>query len=322
MARVRFGVVGCGGFARWHLKCLLDAPEAEVVALCDPSEDALKQARAIDARLAPLPSHADHRALMERGDLDAVLISTPHTQHIGQIEDAFARGLHVLCDKPLCTSVMDVQRAIVARDRAAKLGMVSYQRHVEAPYVFLREKVRSGAIGEVRAIQALLCQNWRSGTSGKWRQDPDQSGGGFLLDSGSHILDAVLWITGLTPQSALAIVDHRGTPVDIDVSASVRFDGGAIAAFAFFGDAPEWFEEMRFYGTEGTLGIVAGRVEWRDPTGRRMAVESFPSTPSPDAHFARCVLGQEDLAATFEDAERTARLKEMIFAAGGRRELV
>lgn len=318
---MRFGVVGCGGFARWHLKCLLDAPEAEVVALCDPSEEALVHARALDARLAGLPTCADHRALLDRGDLDAVLISTPHTQHIGQIEDAFAQGLHVLCDKPLCTSVMDVQRAIVARDRAAKLGMVSYQRHVEAPYVFLRDKIRSGAIGEVRTIQTLLCQNWRSGTRGKWRQEPALSGGGFLLDSGSHILDAVLWITGLTPQSALAVVEHRGTPVDIDVSTTVRFEGGAIGSFAFFGDAQEWFEEMRFYGTNGALSIVSGRVEWRDAAGHKMAVESFPWSPSPDAHFARCVLGQEPVAAPFEDAERTARLKEMIFSAGGRREL-
>lgn len=321
MDRVRFGVVGCGGFARWHLKCLLDATEVEVVALCDTSEPALDRSRQVDARLASLPSHTDYRELLNRGDLDAVLISTPHTQHVGQIEDAFARGLHVLCDKPLCTSVMDVQRAIIARDKAGKLGMVSYQRHVEAPYVFLREKVRSGAIGEVRAIQALLCQNWRVGTAGMWRQDPDLSGGGFLLDSGSHILDVVLWITGLTPQSALAIVDHRGTPVEIDVSASVRFEGGAIGSFAFFGDAPEWFEEIRIYGAQGTLGIVGGRVEWRDAAGRKMMAESFPGSPSPDAHFARCVLGREQVAAPFEDAERTARLKEMIFAAGGRREL-
>lgn len=319
MERISIGMVGCGGIARWHLGHLLAIPEANVAALCDPDPAQVEACRAQFPELGEVPAYAEMRTMIEAGGLDAVEISTPHTQHLEQIERAFGAGLHVLSEKPLATTRADALAAIEARDRAGRVGVLGYQRHFQPEFRRIRERVLSGRAGAVQFVSALQCQEWRRLTAGTWRQDPALSGGGQLNDSGSHLLDVLLWTTGLEAEFVSAFDDARGTPVDINSTLSVRFRGGALGSVTVVGDAHAWHEDFTvwceresFFLRNGALAIVA-------EDGSREDVPPSGATGNPDANFIDAILGRADVESPFECGLAVIELTEAAWrsAAGG-----
>jgi predicted dehydrogenase len=239
MNPVRIGMIGCGGHARWHISNLCKVADARVAALADPNPAQIQRTQAMFPALAKVPAFSDFHAMLAQAELDAVVICTPHTQHVDQVIDAFGRGLHVLVEKPMVTSVEDAHRVLDAHRKApGKVGAIGYQRHTQPEFIRLRQEIASGKWGAVTYLAALQCQEWKRLTKGTWRQDPQLSGGGQLNDSGSHLIDILLWVTGLRPASVSAVIDNLGTPVDINSSLSIRFAGGAMASVAIVGDAP------------------------------------------------------------------------------------
>ncbi|MEE2831850.1 MAG: Gfo/Idh/MocA family oxidoreductase, partial [Candidatus Latescibacterota bacterium] len=92
--RIRTGFIGCGGNASSHIGRVLQIPEAEIVALCDPSGDSLAKAKEQNAGARDLPEFSDYRQMLADVELDAVQISTPHTTHFEQIMACLDKGLH------------------------------------------------------------------------------------------------------------------------------------------------------------------------------------------------------------------------------------
>src|SRR5579884_3313213 len=105
MDKVRVAMIGCGGFQRYRLGNLFKVPEAEVVALVDPSEEQIRQTREAHPKTAEAATFNDHNAMLQAIKPDAVMIATPHTQHVTQIMDSLDAGCHVCCEKPLVTTV-------------------------------------------------------------------------------------------------------------------------------------------------------------------------------------------------------------------------
>lgn len=310
---VRLGLVGCGGFGRYHLRTLEKTSGVNVAALCDI--DPTQFSRAIEQvpSLASVPQFVSMEAMVEAGGLDAVYLVTPHTLHLPQMELAFKAGLHVACEKPLCHTVADCLRAIAARDAADTVGLLSYQRHTSAEYRWVRKQVMDGAIGTVQQASVLLCQEWKRFTANTWRQVPALSGAGMLLDSGSHMLDALLWCTGLEPEAVCAQVEFRGTPVEINCSASIRFRGGALGSITVCGDAPGWREEFTVWGTEGMILLRDGKISMVDKSGARLAVEDVPGGSTPDQNFIDAILGKDEVHSPFESGLAVMRLTEAVY---------
>ena len=224
---IRVGFIGCGGNASGHIGQVLQIPEAEVAALCDPSQASLDRAleRNEGARHAGLFS--DHPRMLDEVELDAVEISTPHTLHFQQIMDSLDKGCHVLTEKPMVCTVDHAHQVIRRARETERILMVSYQRHLEPVYRFVRNQVRAGELGQVQFVSALQDQGWYRAQQGQWRQDPALSGGGQLNDSGSHLLDIVLWMTGLAVEEVQAWMDSFDTEVDVNSAMSLRFRGEA-----------------------------------------------------------------------------------------------
>ncbi len=313
MERVRIGIVGCGGFARWHMGNLAKIPEAEVVAMADPVASQMDVSTSQHPYLASAARFPDMDSMLAAGGVDAVLIVTPHSLHHPQIEAGFKAGVHVACEKPLCTTVADCHAAIRARDASGKIGFLSFQRHTSAEYRLIRSKVLAGEIGEIQHASIFLCQEWKRFTAGSWRQDPGLSGGGMLMDSGSHMLDALLWCTGLEPLSVAGLTENRGTPVEINSSASIRFTNGAIGTITVCGDAPSWKEEFTIWGDKGAIMLRDGKVTFLDEHGSRMVVEDARGGSTPDANFINAILGREEVYSPFESGLAVTRLTEAVF---------
>lgn len=252
---IRVGVVGGGYIGQTVGAEFVDHDDARVVALADIDEAVLGEAGpellvASDAR------YTDYETMLDAETLDAVLIGTPHTLHYDQILTAFERNLHVLCDKPLTTD-LDEARELVERDAERdEVLMVGYQRHLYQAFIEARE-VWAEEGREPRWITAEVCQDWVDRFEGAWRQNPDLSGGGYLYDTGSHLLDCVLWSTRLTPEAVSAnmqFIDEEER-VDGRANVTVRFTNGATATFSLSGETPCMREHVRMWDEQGAVAL-------------------------------------------------------------------
>jgi predicted dehydrogenase len=316
--KLRLGVVGCGGFARHHLKKAIEGGPWSVAALCDPSAGSLERCFSEIPELGGTPTFGDHEAMLAVGGLDAVLVCSPHTLHASQVEAAFAAGCHVLVEKPLATTVADCRRLIRARDASGKVGAVSYQRHGAGPFQFVRRVVQSGALGAPRMLNSHLAQQWLRFTEGTWRQDPGLSGGGQINDSGSHMVDVILWATGLRARRVSAMMDNRGTKVDIDSVVGIEFEGGAYGSLTIIGDAVLWHERHAFWLERGAVFIEEDKVTTVDAEGAPTIHTEWPAPVHPLEDFAEAVRSGSAVLAPFECGLRTMELTEAAWASAAR----
>ena len=291
--KIRMGMIGCGGIMRGHLKRTLGIPEAKIVALCDISDESIQRTTTDIPQLVGLPVYEDYREMLDKERLDAVQIATPHTLHFPMGMDALDKGLHVLMEKPLVCSVDHAKKLIAKADGAGKTILLSYQRHYQPEFRYMRKVIEEGQIGKVTYLSALQCQQWKKGTVGKWRQDPELSGGGQLNDSGSHLIDIILWTTGLAVDELSAYIDNLGTLVDINSALAFRFTNGAQGTVSVVGDAPCFYEDFTIWGEEGVLFYRNGQLTHCQPDGQMVKPENMPESTNPDQNFVDAILGRE-----------------------------
>lgn len=310
MDKVRIAMIGCGGFQRHRLGNLLQIKEAEVVALVDPSEHQISLTRERHPALGSIASFSGHREMLEEVRPDAVAIATPHTQHVEQILDSFSSGAAVLCEKPLVCSVDDAHKVLDARGRSGRVGMVSYQRHFQPEFRYIREMIRSGAAGDVQFVSALQGQGWLRGTRGTWRQELALSGGGQLNDSGSHLVDIILWITGLSADRVSAYGNNFDSEVDINTSLAIRFKNGALGSMGVVGNGIGWHEDVTIFCEEMVFYVRDSKLTITDQKGNKLRCEELGGGSTPDRNFVDAVLGRAEVESPFEAGLEVIRLTE------------
>ena len=320
--RIRLGLVGCGLIVRnVHARILLQMPEVEIAGLCDPSRDNTALMTEAHPALKDVPVFAEYQDLVGKVRLDGVVISTPHVFHFPQISDALERGLHVLSEKPLVVRSDHARRLIELRDRQRRILLVAYQRHYQSGYRYLRKAVSEGRLGHLNMIVGHQSENWLAANANRWRTDPAISGGGVMADVMSHILEALLWITGLQPEEVYARFDPRGTRVEVLATLSIRFAGGAIASISTGGDTrrARFHEEINLWGDHGALELVwdGGAVvtEWM-PDKRVIPASECPPESSPARNFVNAVLGREPVECPAEWGLKVTLLKEAAWESG------
>jgi len=313
MTTVRLGMIGCGGIARHHMNQLREVPEAQIVALADPSDEQIARCKRDFPALADVPVFADYREMLDKVECDAVEISTPHTQHTQQVLDSFAKGLHVMCEKPLATTTADCRKLVAAMNETGKVGLLAYQRHYVPMYQVIRDRIASGAYGEVNFFSAVLGQAWKRGTAGSWRQDPALSGGGQINDSGSHVVDMMLYTTGVLPAEVTAYQDNRETPVDIDSAVSIKFENGALGNISVLGDFPAWHEDFTIGCTRGGFLVRYGELTIVENDGSKYVAKDLRGGSNPDRNFINAILGREPVLSTFEAALEVIHFTEAVW---------
>lgn len=257
MDKLRFGIIGAGGITHGHATRLTQSGEAEIVAIAEPSERSVENFRQRTG-LAP-KVYPDHRSMLAGEKLDCVLIGSPHTVHYEQSRECLEAGLHVLCEKPMVCKTEHAKALSDVIRRTGKVFMISYQRHTEPKYLWMKQQIDSGELGRITYIAALSCQEWLWGTKGSWRQDPALSGGGQINDTGSHFVDVLIWLGGPVEQVE-AIQDFRGTQVDINSAVAFRYASGALGTFTVIGDTHAWWEDWTISGEKGTIFYRNGRL--------------------------------------------------------------
>jgi len=286
--RIRIGLIGCGrNMTNAHVPRLLKDGAADVVCVAEPFEPNVKLM--FEKLGQEVPAYKDWRQMIREQSLDAVLISTPHDQHYDQTCECLKAGLHVLIEKPLTPSARQNQALIDMAARSGKILEVAYQRRFMPEYAFGRQIIRDCRLGELRGVVGYVTQAWFR--AGGWRKDPVQAGGGMMMDTGSHLVAIMLWVTGLKAVEVSAIVDNCGDTVDLNSVVSIRFDNGAIGTLSFIGTAARHDERLAIHGSEGCL--VYQQHQWKLEStllnGEPARIPAKFKDSSPDAAFLQYI---------------------------------
>jgi predicted dehydrogenase len=316
---IRMGIIGCGRWmSRGHIGLLMASPDVGIVGLADPSDESIATLCATHPGLDDIPAFADHRAMLDAVKPDAVVIATPHTLHLEHAVDAFAAGCHVMLEKPMVTSVAEARTLLAKRDEAGRELLVAYQRHYTPAYRYVAAAIAGGDIGAVEYVAGLQTLHWTELTEGRWRQDYALSGGGQMIDAGSHLFDSIMFAIDRDVAAVMAYQSGLTPGVDVNSAIALRFAGGALATIALVGMAPAgWWEDISFYGSDGAILIrTPGFGDWADATVTHrhktkgdIAVE-LPAASTPDGNFIDLILGRDENRSPGEAGLRVIQVSE------------
>ena len=277
MTSVRFGIVGMGNMGSAHARSFLEGaiPGAELVALCDADPARLK-------RFPQVKGWCDSSAMIRSGEIEALLIATPHYAHVPIGIDALDHGLHVLCEKPLAVHVADCERLLAAHTNPRQVFGIMFNARTVQRYQKLRALVRSGELGRIRRINWILTEWFRSDAyyrSSGWRATWDGEGGGMLVNQLPHDLDLFQWIFGM-PKRVRAycpVGKYHDIEVEDEVNALLEFEDGATAVIvAATGEAPGT-DRREIVGDRGRVVVFPDHLEF---TRTKVSVEEFCRTTS------------------------------------------
>ena len=243
MDKVRIGIIGIGNMGSKHLSNILagKCPEITVAAAADLDPARLAWVKEQDASIVCFD---DATAMLDSGLIDAVIVAVPHYDHPKYAMQGFARGIHVMCEKPAGVYTAQVREMNAAADKAnVKFGMMFNQRtnHV---YRKMREIVQSGELGAIRRTSWIITNWYRPQAyydSGAWRATWSGEGGGVLLNQCPHNLDLWQWICGMPVrvQTHMHFGKWHDIEVEDDVTTYVEYENGATGTFiTTTGDTP------------------------------------------------------------------------------------
>ena len=256
---VRMALIGVGGMARYHVSQLLKMQSTtRIVALCEPSEAMALEADKIfvNAGLTPPPNQPDWQKLIAEygAELDAVLISTPHAFHHDQTKACLEAGIDVLLEKPMVMTAAEAHSLIETRDRTGRLLVVAFQGSLSPQVRLASRLLRANEFGRILSISGVVWQNWGPNTSNTWRQAPALSGGGFLFDTGAHLLNTVADLVGEDFSEVAAWFDYNSRPVETIAVAIGRLASGGLVTLHGCGETiPSCASEIRVFCEKAIL---------------------------------------------------------------------
>ena len=254
MDNVRIGIIGLGNIGQVHVGNIMDGkvPRGVLTAVGDAMADKLPEYAA-----KGLKTFDNGEALIGSGEIDALIIATPHFQHTTLGIAALEAGLHVMVEKPISAHKADAERLIAAaaaRPEQKFGGM--FQLRVEPRYQKLRELVRGGELGDLVRVTWIMTDWFRSEAyyqSGGWRATWKGEGGGVLLNQCLHQLDAMQWIVGMPTRIRAHVGIGRWHDIEVEDDVTCYMEFGEKATGAFITSTGETPGSNRFEisGTKG-----------------------------------------------------------------------
>ncbi len=235
MDKVRLGIIGVGNMGSSHIKNALKGlmPEIEITAVADIKPDRLEWAK---EQLPEVKTFDSASALMDSGEVDAILIATPHYDHPVLAIEGLEKGLHVMSEKPAGVFTKKVREMNAAADKSDKIFGIMFNQRTNCLYRKAHELVHSGKYGEMKRVTWIITDWYRTQAyynSGGWRATWSGEGGGVLLNQCPHQLDLWQWICGM-PEKITAVC-HEGKwhniEVEDDVMIYAEYANGATGTF-------------------------------------------------------------------------------------------
>ncbi len=259
---VRLGIIGLGNMGRSHAGVVLSGKVSgcRLTAVADASDAAL-------AAYSDLARFKTGPELISSGLVDAVLIATPHFSHTELGIQALKAGLHVLVEKPISVHKADCEKLIAAHQSKKLVFAAMFNQRTDPYYIKLRDLIRSGELGQIRRINWIITNWFRSAAyygSGGWRATWEGEGGGVLLNQCPHQLDLWQWLFGMPDKvrSFCSIGRYHKIEVEDDVTTYMSYANGATGVFiTSTGEAPGT-NRLEVAGERGKVVIENDRFQF------------------------------------------------------------
>jgi predicted dehydrogenase len=314
MEKLKFALIGTGGIAQTYAQAFQTSNCCQLVAVADVRKESA------DAFAEPFgaKSFADYKTLAENSEIDAVIISTPPNSHPEIAMYFMNRGVHVLCEKPLCLSSAEAREMIATAERTGvKFTMASKFRYVE-DVIKAKSMIASGFLGEV--VQFENAFTAKVDMSKRWNSNKEVAGGGVLIDNGTHSVDIIRYFLGaISDVLALETSGTQNLPVDENVKLLAKTAGGIAATVDLtWGINKELPNFISVYGTNGTLHIGWRESKYKlnsnpDWTIFGKGYDKVQAFRAKIENFAHAIRGKEDLLIKPEDALASVEVIEAAY---------
>ena len=344
MEKVRFGIVGLGNQGSAYANSFFMKGKLEngvLTAVCD--NDSKKIELFKNTVTADVKFFSDYKEMIDSGEIDAVLVETPHYDHPEITSYALSHGVHALCDKPAGVYTKQVREMNEVADKSDKLFGMMFNQRASCYYRKIRELIANGEIGEITRVNWIITDWYRSQKyydSGSWRATWVGEGGGVLINQCPHQLDLVSWITGMQPKKVNGFVKYghfHDIEVEDEVTAYFEYENGATGVFiTTTGEAPGT-NRLEISGTLGKILCEKGKViltknaedirtftkTFDKPFGRPKTEEIDVETDGQDLqhvaivnNFANAILGKEELFVSGKEGIKGVELMNAIELSG------
>ena len=282
MQELRLGIIGLGNMGQFHANAIAAGKitDCHLAAVCDPDGRQL-------VRHLPARGFLSSSELINSGEVDAVLIATPHYSHTTIGIEALGAGLHVLIEKPLSVHKADCERLLAAHRGRKQVFAAMFNQRTDPHYLKLREMIRDDELGTIRRINWIVTHWFRTAVyyaSSSWRATWAGEGGGVLLNQSPHKLDLWQWLFGM-PTKVRAFCQfgrYHDIEVEDDVTAYFEYENGTTGVLiTSTGEAPGT-DRLEIAAEKGRVIIQDGRFYW---TRNEVPMSKF-SKESPDG-FAK-----------------------------------
>lgn len=264
MTNLRFAIIGIGNIAPHHAAAIKNTPEAQLVAVC--TRDSVRGSAFVQQHGGVL--YTDYRDVLARTDVDIVAICTPHDLHAPMVIASAAAHKHVLVEKPMARNLAECDAMTTACERAGVTLGVLFQMRFDPLAQKLKRMLDSGKLGRLiwTTTNALWYRTDDYYRSGAWRGTWEHEGGGVLINQALHVIDLMLWLTGMPT---------RVTAQTRTLNHSIEVEDGAMALLEYSDNRlglvqatvaayPGYPERLEVVGARGSAIYHRGaaRLEW------------------------------------------------------------
>jgi len=203
VGKIRYGVIGAGSMGGDHIECLSEIPQAEIIAVADLYKPNLDSKRKLIGERYKTRFLDNYEDLLNISEIDAVVVAVPNYLHANVTIDALKAGKHVLCEKPMATTVKDCDRMIEAANKSGKILQIGLEMRSSPLYNKIFSMITSDMIGD---IKMMWCNEFR-GPFLKKVNDwiiKEKYSGGSLVEKNCHHFDVFNWFINSTPKTVVA----------------------------------------------------------------------------------------------------------------------
>ena len=259
MEKIRFAIVGVGGFGRRHAATISCCADAELVCVCDIMQSAAMKC----ADTHNCTYYTDYKEMLRDGGFDCVVVATGDQVHAEIATAALEAGYHVLCEKPLSLTREDCLSVVRAARKSRRVCAVGQSIRKAEAFIKARKMINDGIIGEIFSTELEYSHNYAR-LKPEWRKDREKLRYP-IIGGGCHAIDTLRWTLGEDPYEVIALSNHKvllDWPVDDCTIALLKMPSGAIAKITCsIGIQRKYTCRATFCGTEGTIEADA-RAEY------------------------------------------------------------
>jgi predicted dehydrogenase len=267
---IKLGVVGLGKMGLSHLAMIRAHPDVNVAAVVDSAGYILD----VLSKYTGLRTYTDYETMLERADIDAVLIATPTRFHGPMVRAALERGLHVFCEKPLCLTSEESRELAALAEEKGLVTQVGYHNRFVGAFREVKALLDAGAIGRVTHILAEAYGPVVLKAKGSTWRSQRTEGGGCLYDYAAHPVDLLSWYAGApvgVGGTILGSIFSENT--EDEVFSTLYYPGGVSAQLSV-----NWSDESyRKMTTRISITGTAGRI-----TADRQEIQVYLRDTAPD----------------------------------------